>query len=128
MIVTPIFVAVFAVGHLIATMRVGLYRNENDIRYGDGGDEGLMRRIRAHGNFAETVPMALIAMAAAEYVGAAPVLIVLGGLALLIGRLLHYFMTIGSGWGNVRAVSMALTFVPYVLFPILIIASQLYAS
>lgn len=124
MSITAIFVAIFAVFHMAAAMRVGVYRNETDIRYGDGGDQVLMRRIRAHGNFIENVPMALLAMGSAEYVGVGSTFLVVGGLALLLGRILHYFMTIGVGWGWMRTVSMLLNFVPFVLFPALILASQ----
>ncbi len=55
----------------------------------DGGDVILLRRIRAHGNFSETAPMALLLLALLE-MKSLPVawLWALGG-GLLLGRVLH---------------------------------------
>ena len=52
--------AVFAVLHVIFTLRVGGYRFSNNISLGDGGDKELLNRIRGHGNFIEQVPIALV--------------------------------------------------------------------
>ncbi len=59
------------------------------VSVGDGGDEGLMRSIRVHGNFVEYIPLGLILIALAEAQGA-PGWAVHGlGAALMIARLMH---------------------------------------
>jgi uncharacterized protein len=68
--VTILFVALLAIFQVPATFFVGLRRLETKILISDGGDPTLLRRIRAHANFTETVPITLIAMAAADVAGA----------------------------------------------------------
>jgi uncharacterized membrane protein YecN with MAPEG domain len=57
---TMLFAAIFGVLHVIFTLRVGGYRFRSRISLGDGGDTELRNRIRAHGNFIEQVPIALL--------------------------------------------------------------------
>lgn len=72
----------------IATIKV---RKKAQIAVGTDGDKLLLRRTRAHGNFAEYVPIAVMLIYANEYAGAATWWIhVLGGL-LLVGRLSHAY-------------------------------------
>ena len=52
--------AVFGLLHVIFTLRVGNYRFKSKISLGDGGDLELRNRVRAHGNFIENVPIALL--------------------------------------------------------------------
>ncbi|MEP3048437.1 MAG: MAPEG family protein [Roseibium sp.] len=115
--VTLLFVAVLALFQIPITIAVGLRRLQTNISFWDDGDEALQRRMRAHGNFIETVPIILIAMAAAEISGAPALLLWVGGLSLLIGRIVHYWTLIKVGWGNGRAIGMLLTFLPLALFP-----------
>ena len=64
--ITVLFIALLALIQFPMTVAVGLHRTRTDIHFMDGGDTDLMRRMRAHGNFTETVPITLLAMAAAE--------------------------------------------------------------
>lgn len=69
--------------------RCGAIRSQEKISVGDGGNELLMRRMRAQANFIEQVPLVLIVFAALEAAGKAPVwLAALGGLFML-GRIAH---------------------------------------
>jgi uncharacterized membrane protein YecN with MAPEG domain len=76
---------------------------------GDGGDEGLRRRIRAQGNFIEYVPLALLALALAEYRQASTLLVLGLGAALVLGRLLHAGGMLG-GSVLLRGAGMLLTY------------------
>lgn len=70
-------------------MRCGQIRSKEKISVGDGGNELLMRRMRAQSNFVEQVPLILIVFGALEAMGKAPLwLAVLGGLFML-GRVAH---------------------------------------
>jgi hypothetical protein len=114
--ITGLYAAIFALIQIKFTLNVAMRRKGAKISLGDGGDDTLNRKIRAHGNFVETVPMALFLMGIAELSGAPFWSIhVLGGL-MLIGRILHYSAIVtGTGYGKNRMYGMMLTFLVYVL-------------
>lgn len=119
--VTLVFIAVFALLQIPMTVAVGLLRVQTDIHFMDGGNTTLLRRMRAHGNYTETVPMSLLAMAAAELSGAPTTLLWAVGGSLLMGRLLHYGTLVTSGFGLGRAIGMILTFAPLLICPIYVL-------
>ena len=92
----------------------------------DGGDEDMVKRIRGHANFTETVPISLLAMAGAEYAGLSTNLLWAGGAALVIGRLCHYYTLRTSVTGALRPVGMVLTFLAMIGFAIAILV-KVYA-
>jgi uncharacterized membrane protein YecN with MAPEG domain len=109
--ITPFFIGFFAVMQVPITGMVGYRRFRTRVPFFDGGDQTLMRRMRAHGNFTETVPMGLLAMAAAELTGAPHWLLWSGGGALVAGRLMHFATLMRSEWGIGRAVGIILTLI-----------------
>jgi uncharacterized protein len=87
--VTPIYAGLLAFLYLFLSYSIIRLRRRQNVSVGDGGDPLFLRRMRAHGNFAEYVPLALLVMAMAELQGAgAATLHAIGGL-LLAGRLVH---------------------------------------
>lgn len=114
--ITTIFIGLLAVAQIPLTVMVGYYRLKSNIHFQDGGDAKLLRRMRAHGNFTETVPIVLLAMAAAELSGIPSWLLWLGGASLVIGRLMHATTIVSVGWGPTRALGMVLTFLPMLGF------------
>jgi uncharacterized protein len=109
--VTIQFVAVLALMQVVITMLAGVARVKNEVHFYDEGDLDLRRRVRAHGNFTETVPITLMAMAGAEMMGVPSALLWAGGAFLLVGRLWHYYVIRTVGWSHGRAISMMMTFV-----------------
>lgn len=109
--ITILFVAIFALFQLTITMMVGFARQKKNVHFYDDGDVDLRRRVRAHGNFTETVPITLLAMAGAEIIGTPTALIWAAGITLLVGRLWHYYVIRTIGWSYARAYSMLLTFI-----------------
>ena len=89
--------AVFAVLHVIFTLRVGGYRFSNNISLGDGGDKELLNRIRGHGNFIEQVPIALLLLLLNDLNGLSDTALYALGGVLLISRILHYLMITTRG-------------------------------
>ena len=70
-------------------MRCGQIRTREKISVGDGGNEMLARRMRAHANFAEQTPLLMLGIALVEVAGKGGLwLAPLGGLFLL-GRIAH---------------------------------------
>lgn len=107
--VTAAFVGLLALLHIPLTVMVGVHRARTGIQFHDGGDAALMRKMRAHGNFTENVPIALLALAACEATGAPRWVLLVGGGALVAGRLLHAFVVARRGWGDGRGYGMILT-------------------
>ncbi len=117
---TALFAGVLILIQIVLTTLVGVYRGKVGINFMYGDDDVLLRRMRAHANFTETVPIVLIAMALAELAGAPSWLLLAGGMSLVLGRLTHAVNFIGSGEGvgAGRAVGMALTTISMAAFAI----------
>ena len=107
--VTSIPASAAALALIVLSMMVSLSRMKLDAAHGDAGDPGLLRRIRAQGNYVEYVPIGLILIGLAEACGVtAPILWALGGL-LALGRLLHALGTF-RGSTPLRAAGMIATY------------------
>ena len=98
--ITLVFAAIFGFLHVIFTLRVGNYRFKSKISLGDDGDRELLKRIRAHGNFIENVPIALLLILLNDLDGAEDNTLMLMGSILLISRLAHYLtiVTVKLPW------------------------------
>jgi hypothetical protein len=91
-LVTTLIIAVaLAVVNLWLSIRTGQARQAAKVSVGDGDNPLLRARMRAHANFIEYVPMALILMALIDSSGSNSQLLWLLGIALVIGRILHPF-------------------------------------
>lgn len=64
-------------------------RRANKVKLGDGGDFELQSAIRAHGNFAEYMPITIILLFLLEYNGMHYLAIHVIGIAFLVGRWTH---------------------------------------
>ncbi len=106
--VTGIYAALFAVMQYGLTIYVVKRRLAAKISLGDGGDEELLKRIRAHGNFVETVPMVLILMLIAELSLAPYWALNAVGVCMLLGRGMHFYAIMNENF-KIRAPSMYLT-------------------
>ena len=69
------------------TVNVIATRVRSGVDAGDGGVATLAQAIRAHANFVEQAPLALLVIAGAETAGARPLVIEFLGLVLVIARL-----------------------------------------
>lgn len=87
--ITAFYAGILGIVFVALTMAVVRLRHRHKISLGDGGHEDLQRRIRAQGNFAETVPLALILLGFAEMQNLPFTVIHILGILLVIGRLAH---------------------------------------
>ena len=87
--ITSIYAALLTLLYLALTARVVRYRRGNLISVGDGDDKAFVKRIRAHANFGEYVPLGLLLLLLCEVQGTPAIALHLLGLALLVGRVLH---------------------------------------
>jgi uncharacterized protein len=89
---TAIFAAVLGLFAALLTINVIVNRVRTKVDVADGGDAALAQAIRAHANFAEHTPLALLLIGLVEaFAYRSPVVIGLGAV-LLLARLL-------SAWG-----------------------------
>jgi len=115
MIVTPIYAGLLALLFFVLSLRVVKLRGHG-ASLGDGGNPLLLRRIRAHGNFAEYVPFILLMMGMLELSHFSSYLLHALGVTLVIARLLHAYalsftekFKFGRFWGT--ALTFMLLFV-----------------
>ena len=73
----------------VLAYQAGSMRPKTGISIGDGGNVELLEKMRRHANFTESVPLALILMAAIEIDGASAGLIHGLGIALVVCRIAH---------------------------------------
>lgn len=126
MVITPVYAALLAGLFFALSVRIVRLRRRLRVAVGDGGEPELLRAIRAHGNFAEYVPLTVLLLALAESQGNPPLLLHALGLALLAGRIAH-------AWGisrtaeelRYRVFGMAATFTALLGGALLILAQSL---
>lgn len=115
MIITPLYAGLLAILFVVLSIRVVKQRGHG-VSLGDGGDATLLRRIRAHGNFAEYVPFILLMMAFLELNELHPYALHGLGISLVIARLLHGIaLSFSESWKFGRFYG---TLVTFLLLPI----------
>lgn len=109
MTITPLYAGVLAIIFLVLSVRV--VQGRGKVSLGDGGDASLLRRIRAHGNFAEYVPIILLMMLMLEQGGTDARVLHGLGVTLIIARLLHgYALSFSEHWKFGRFYGALLSF------------------
>ncbi|HYI49677.1 MAG TPA: MAPEG family protein [Allosphingosinicella sp.] len=98
-----------AILHIWLSLRVSRLRRPLKIGFGDGGNETLLRRMRAHGNFAENMPIFLILLALLELAGGERTILWAAAIAFILARLLHAFGMDrpGANWMRVSGISLS---------------------
>ena len=91
-------------------IRVGQVRTSEKVSVGDGGNEKVIRRMRAHSNYIESAPFSVLLVAAIEL--ASPMsptwLWIVGGLYLL-GRVAHGVGMDDGKFGKGRMIGTLIT-------------------
>lgn len=107
--ITSILAGLFTLYFVRLALAVIRLRRANKVALGAGGVSELEGAIRAHGNFAEYVPLGLILLGLLESQSIHPAFVaVLGGL-LALGRVLHA-EALGKGNLKLRVRGMIFTF------------------
>lgn len=89
--ITGFYAALLGLLIIVLILRIVAKRWKHRIGVGDGGEKSLLLAIRAHGNAIETIPIALILLAALELNKGSAMTLHIFGATLLVGRLLHAF-------------------------------------
>ncbi|RZK00174.1 MAG: MAPEG family protein [Novosphingobium sp.] len=92
--------AAAAVINLWLSIRVGQVRHAAKVSVGDGGNEALTRRMRAHANFIENAPLVLILMGAIDLATRGANWLAVVGQVFMLGRVCH---ALGMDGGRLQA-------------------------
>jgi len=83
--------AAAAIINIWLMMRVGQVRLRDKVSIGDGGNDALLRRMRAHSNFTESAPFVLILLGVIELSGKGTWWLVFVAGIYLLARVAHSF-------------------------------------
>ena len=90
-VITAIYAGLLGFVALVLAAQVVRHRRRARVGLGTGGDSGLERAVRVHGNFVEYAPMVIILMTLNELSGAPAWLLHACGSAFVLGRIWHAF-------------------------------------
>ena len=108
--IVALYVALHLILAPILMFRVGQLRMKEKVSLGDGDSPALFARIRAHGNYVETAPFALIGLFALAMMGANSIGLHIFGAVFLLGRILHaHGMAQEGSMGKGRLIGMMMT-------------------
>jgi uncharacterized membrane protein YecN with MAPEG domain len=115
MFVTPLYAGILVLWFVVLSARVVDIRRRG-ISFGDNGDRAITPVVRAHANFAEYVPLALLMMAFLEASRVSIYWLHALGVALVVARLLHG-LALSFDWQRRagRMVGAGLTFIVLVI-------------
>ncbi len=77
--------------HIWLSLRVSQVRRSQQILHGDGGSPGLLKRMRAHANYGENLPVFLILLVLLELAGVWSLPLWIATITFFLARILHAF-------------------------------------
>ncbi|MCQ8876724.1 MAPEG family protein [Pseudoalteromonas shioyasakiensis] len=119
------YAAVLAFMYIHLSMRVVKVRKANQISLGTNNNDALIKATRAHGNFIEYVPFALILIFLAEFQGLSSHYCHILGVLLVFGRVCHS-IAITDGTFKLRVTGMIATFLTLALAGFFLIFSRFF--
>ncbi|HAU21764.1 MAG TPA: GST-like protein [Erythrobacter sp.] len=90
-------------------IRVGQVRSREGVSVGDGGNEVVIRRMRAHANFVESAPFVVLLIAAIELAGKGGEWLPYVAGVYFIGRIAHGLGMDGTTFAQGRAIGTIIT-------------------
>ena len=118
--ITLVIAAAATLLNLWLAIRVGRARTAHQISVGDGGNEFVIRRMRAHANFTEYTPFFLILLGLVELAAGSNIWLWLVAILYVLGRIAHAFGMDGIGrWrmvGTMTTLLVLLGLSVYALF------------
>lgn len=105
--VTLVLAAALAIVNLWLSIRVGQVRQSEKVSVGDGGNDRVIRRMRAHANFGENAWLILALVFAIEVSDGSSGWLWAASLAFVVGRIAHGFGM--DGWKPGRAIGTGVT-------------------
>ncbi|MEG3176958.1 MAPEG family protein [Sphingomonas sp. RB3P16] len=106
--ITLVTAGAAAIINLWLAMRTGAVRTKAKVSIGDGGNELLIRRMRAHANFVEYAPFIVMLIGLIEFTTRSSIWLWVASALFLLARLAHAFGMDGVRFG--REAGTAITF------------------
>ena len=103
-------------------MRIGRLRRDLKIGVGDGGDDRMIRRMRAQANFIEQTPLTLILFALVEAAGRGGWWLPILGAIFIIGRIAHALGMDGNFKAG-RPIGMLTSLLPQVVLAVVAVGA-----
>ena len=119
------YAALLAFFYIYLSFNVIKVRRAEQISLGDNGNATLQRAVRAHANFMEYVPIALILLFLAEYQGLSSHYCHLLGTLLVFGRVCHS-IAINDNTLKLRVIGMLSTFATLALSAIALLLGRFF--
>jgi uncharacterized protein len=124
-VVTSIYAGILALLIVWLSLKVIKLRRSKKVILGDGGETELQYAIRAQGNATEYIPISLILLVLLELSGVNLWLVHLGGVAIIIGRVLHAKGLLTQSL-SYRVLGMQFNFITIIALAFLNIAYPIY--
>lgn len=124
--VTLCMAAACAVLSIWLMIRVGQVRTSEKVSVGDGGNDRVIRRMRAHANFVEQAPFALALVGLIELAGKGGVWLPYVAGVFILGRVAHAFGMEPDGFGKGRMIGTVISLLT--LFGLAIVAALVAAG
>ncbi len=98
--------AAAAIINIWLAMRCGQARIKGKVSLGDGGDTWLIKRMRAHANYAEFTPFALVLILVLELTGLGGQLLAISAAIYFLARICHMFGMEADAPGKLRMIGI----------------------
>lgn len=102
-------VAAAALINIWLSIRCGQVRTAEKVSVGDGGNDKLIRRMRAHANFNENTPIVLVMIAALEFAHTGSTALAAVAGVFMLGRVAHGLGMEGGSLGVGRVIGTIIT-------------------
>lgn len=127
--ITGIYAALAAILVLVLALRVSAIRHGKRVGVGDGGDHDIVRRVRAHANAIENLPLALVLLLVLELNQTQALWLHVFGCVLILGRVLHAIaMSVNSGASTGRFLGSLLTWLAMFAMAVLLLWQWMVAA
>jgi uncharacterized membrane protein YecN with MAPEG domain len=124
--VSLVLAASLAILNIWLSLRVGQVRRSEKVSVGDAGNERVIRRMRAHANFAENAMIVLALVLVIELAVGTSVWLWAAAALFVVARVLHGLGM--DGWGTGRGAGTLVTFLLQLLLALWAIAIPLTAD
>ena len=100
-----------AILHIWLSLRVSRLRRPLKVGVGDGGNEMLLRRMRAHGNFSENMPLFLILLSLLEFASGGNLWLWGASILFVLARIAHAFGMDRAGANPLRVGGIGISWI-----------------
>ena len=120
--ITMLYAGLCALLVVLLAVRVAQWRFRHKIGLGDGGDRELLKRVRAHANAVEYMPLALLLLGGMELNGYPNGMVHGFGAVLFVSRLAHAWgLSHSSGTSRGRLLGSLFTWLLLVVMSLVVI-------